>query len=106
MENVFYNLTVHVGQPEVAAGVSVGEAGMVDAGSACDTHLTSKPTHNERDILPAEAKAVGEGEGEGGGAGLVGDVVEVAVGVGVFVVDRGREDAVADGEEADDHLGD
>ena len=37
-------------------------------------------------------------------AGLVGDVVEVAVGVGVVEVDRRRQDAVADRQQADDRL--
>ena len=37
-------------------------------------------------------------------AGDVGDVVEVAVGVGVVEVERRRQDAVADRQQADDRL--
>src|SRR4051794_28952075 len=59
---------------------------------------------DERVVLTAEAERVGEGHVHAGLAGGVGDVVEVALGVGGLVIDRRRADVVADGQDAGDHL--
>src|SRR5205085_4523898 len=75
---------------------------------ACErtlVHLSAKPSDHQRDVLASEAKRVAEYEVARSLAGGVGNIVEVAVGVGVFVVDRGRQHVVANGHEAYDHLG-
>jgi hypothetical protein len=59
--------------------------------------LSSKPPDDDGDILAAEAKAVVQCLIAAGLAGGVGHVVEVAVGIGVLIVDRRRQDVVADG---------
>src|SRR5437588_9723595 len=46
--------------------------------------------HNDHAVLPAEAEAVDEGCPDLHGAGLVGNVIEVAGGVGELVIDGGR----------------
>src|SRR5438045_9093584 len=66
--------------------------------------LFAKSAHDEGNILPAESKTVGEGEVAASFAGGVGDVIEVAVGVGVLVVDRRRQNVIANREQADDRL--
>ena len=48
--------------------------------------------------MPAEAKRVGHGVLEGGVTGDVGDVVQVALGVGLVVVDGGGEFAAGEGQ--------
>jgi len=64
-----------------------------------------EPAHDQRDVLAAEAEAVGEGPLASACTDLVGHVVEVAVGIGVFVVDGRRQKPVADGHQADDQFG-
>ena len=54
--------------------------------------------------MAAEAEGVGHGDVDLRLAGGVGDVVEVAFGVGVLVVGGGWEDVVADGEDAGDEF--
>src|SRR5438132_71171 len=55
-------------------------------------------------VVAAEAEAIGDGTANAGFACHVGDVVEVAVGVGRLIVDRGMEDAALDAEDGGDHL--
>ena len=50
------------------------------------------------------AEGVGEGDLHLGGTGFVGDIVQVAVRVGVFVVDGGRDDPLLYGLEGYDRL--
>jgi hypothetical protein len=53
-----------------------------------------EPPHDQGGVLAAEAEAGRDGRPHGHGAGAVGDVVEVALGVGVGVVDGRRHDPV------------
>src|SRR5262245_38546333 len=62
------------------------------------------PLQNDARVVPAEADRVGERHVDLHAAGLVGDVVEVAVGVGLLEVDGGRDDVVPDGEGAHHRL--
>ena len=56
---------------------------------------------HDRRVVAAEAERVRDGDLEVGRlAGDVRDVVEVAVGVGLLVVDRRRDDPVAQREDA------
>src|SRR5262245_46721197 len=68
--------------------------------------LVAKASNHQRDVLAAKAKTVGKREVEWSRARLVGDVVQVAIRVGVLVVDRRRQYTVANRHQADDHLGD
>jgi hypothetical protein len=52
-------------------------------------------SYDERVILAAEAEAVAKSGAHRQAAGLVGDVVQIAVGIGQVVVDRRRDHAVA-----------
>src|SRR6185436_4391912 len=52
----------------------------------------------ERHVRPAEAEGVGQGRLDLDPAGAVGDVVEVALRVGLVDVDGGREDAARERE--------
>ena len=63
-----------------------------------------EPAEDQGDVLAAEAEAVRERDVDLLAAGLVGDVVEVAVVAGVVEVDRRRDHAVADRQQADDRL--
>ena len=54
---------------------------------------TVKTANNEGDILTAKTKAVGECVGAFSLPCLIGNVVQIAVGVGLFVIDRGRDDS-------------
>src|SRR4029453_2389667 len=65
--------------------------------------LAAEAAENERNVLAAEAKTVAEGVVAALRPGLVSDVVEVAIGVGILVVDRRRQNVVADGEKPTDH---
>src|SRR5262249_5666332 len=67
-------------------------------------NLRIESADDERDILPAEAKAVAEHVAYAFFAGRVRDVVEVAVRVGVLVVDRGWQHAFAQGHDTGDQL--
>src|ERR1044071_611353 len=62
------------------------------------------PLEEQRRVRPAEAEAVRERVVEARLAWLVGDVVEVALGVWVDVVDGRREPPVVDGEDGEDRL--
>src|SRR5438132_13318666 len=59
---------------------------------------------NQRCVVAAEAEGVGHGGADGDAAGGVGDVVEIALGVRVLVVDGGGDDAIADRLDAEDGL--
>ena len=65
-------------------------------------HLAFKASHDERDVLAAEAEAVVHRDVALCLAGGVGDIVQIAVGIGVLVVDRGRQDVFLDRLETDD----
>src|SRR5687768_1715064 len=64
--------------------------------------LSSRALEDERDVVPAEAERVRKRVLDVGVAGGIGDVVEVALGVGDLVVDRGRKLRVAHCQEADE----
>src|SRR5207248_2891109 len=64
-----------------------------------------EPRDNQRHILPAEAEAIAQDMIDAFFAGGVGDVVEVAIRVGCFVIDRRRDDAAANGHDAGDQFG-
>src|SRR5205085_7571612 len=55
----------------------------------------------EHGVVTAEGETVAQGDVELVAAGDVGDVVEVACGVDCLVVDRGREDLIANGQDGD-----
>src|SRR5262245_10279800 len=59
------------------------------------------PLEQQRRIRPAEAETVREGVTHGGISGLIGDVIEVAFGVGIFEVDCRRQDLAADDQRGD-----
>src|SRR5438552_8488364 len=67
-------------------------------------HLSSdgssslEPLEDEGAVGAAEAEGIGQGVLEADPPRLVGDEVEVAVGVGVLVVDGGRQHLVAQGQ--------
>lgn len=61
---------------------------------------------SQRNILATEAERIIEGDSDLGFTGLVGDVVEVAFGIGIFEIDGWRQDAIAHGQQADDHFRD
>ena len=54
--------------------------------------------------MSAETKSVGDGDAHVMPARLVGDVIEVAIGIGVLVVDRRMDDAAVDREQCGDRL--
>ena len=66
---------------------------------------TVKTANNEGDILTAKTKAVGECVGAFSLPCLIGNVVQIAVGVGLFVIDRGWEPAIANGQQTNDQFG-
>ena len=66
--------------------------------------LAVKAADDQRDILTAKAKAIGEHMLDTGFTGLVGNVVEIAVRILDFVVDRRWEDAPADGHDTGDQF--
>src|SRR5215216_5410570 len=66
--------------------------------------LLFKAFEEQRGVGAAEAEAVRERVVDPRLARLVGDVVEVALGVGVDVVDRRRELPLVDGEHGEDRL--
>src|SRR3990170_7909709 len=68
------------------------------------TGLALKAPEDEAGVLPAEAEAVLQDHTHAGPARALGHVVEVAVGVGVLVVDRGVDDAGLEGLHARDRL--
>ena len=55
-------------------------------------------------VMSAKPEGVGEGDVHVSPAGVVGHVVEVALWVGMLVVDRRRHNAIPDGEHRDDGL--
>src|SRR3954462_10159212 len=59
---------------------------------------------DERVVLSAKAERVGTGDIDLCLTRGIGDVVEVALGVGVLIIDRRRADVVADGQNAGDQL--
>ena len=59
---------------------------------------------NERIVLAAKAKGIGKARADGNFAGGVGHIVEVAVGVGMGVVDGRRHDPIPNGQHAGDEF--
>jgi len=55
-------------------------------------------------VLAAEAEGVGEGAGECPLAGMVGNVVEVTVGVRVLIVDGGRDEIMVHAQDGGNEL--
>src|SRR5688500_10871011 len=64
--------------------------------------MLSGGTEEEGGVVAAEAEAVAHGGANGRAAGLVGRVVQVALGIGVLVVDDGWDDASLDRLDGDD----
>src|ERR1700737_3553005 len=68
--------------------------GVVVRSSSAMVHISSLVSaEDQAGVLPSETEGVRHGDVHVGPAGLVGDVVEVAVGIGGFVVDGGRQGA-------------
>src|SRR5689334_23220308 len=59
------------------------------------------PFKNQGSVGAAEAERVGKGVFDLHGAGDVGDVVQVAIGIGILVIDGRGRDLVADGHHGD-----
>src|SRR5208283_2319404 len=74
---------------------------IVSAGDALDSS-TGEASKNERDVLAAETKAVRKRNIHLLATGHVGYVVQVAVGIGMIEIDRRRQHAVADCQQAND----
>ena len=55
-------------------------------------------------VLAAEAEGVGKGAGECPLAGLVGDVVEVTIGVRVLIIDGGRDEVMVHAQDGGNKL--
>ena len=67
--------------------------------------LVRDSLHDKRRVGSPEPERVGGGEVKGPNRpGFIGHVVEVALGIGVLVVDRRRQHVVANGQQADDQL--
>lgn len=64
----------------------------------------SNPARHQGNVLSAETKAIRGGDVALGLAGRVGDIVEVALGIGCFVVDGGGEHFVLHRHQADNQL--
>src|SRR4029077_8468748 len=60
--------------------------------------------HDDAGVVPAETERVRDADGDVGLARLVRDVVEVALGIGLLVVDRRRQQAPLDGQHGEDGL--
>src|SRR4051794_17772559 len=71
---------------------------MLHLRSSAANFLCTITLENERTVGPSEAEAVREGVLDGHGTGFIWHVVEVAKRIGVFVVDGGRGDLVANGQ--------
>src|SRR5256885_3589971 len=60
--------------------------------------------HDDAGVAPAEAERIRDADGDVSLARLVRDVVEVALGIFLLVVDRRRQQAAVDGEHGEDGL--
>jgi hypothetical protein len=83
----------------------------VSEGPACQVRMplpnpksTCESLDKQADVLPAESEAIGQDDVTFGLARGVGDIVEVALGIGKFVIDRRRQDTIANGQQADDQF--
>src|SRR5438067_1064226 len=66
--------------------------------------LPFEPTDDQRDVLAAETEAVAQHVVDALFAGLVGNVVQIALGIGGLVVDRRRQHAALQDHHARDQL--
>src|ERR1700682_559344 len=71
---------------------------------ALDSPVVPQVAENQRGVVSAETKAVRHDRRQLPLAGLVGRVVEIASRIGIVVVDRGRNDAVAQRQDRKDEL--
>src|SRR5437667_3121541 len=70
-----------------------------------EVHSSScKPLEQQGRVRAAEAERVGQGIFDAGLASLVRDVVQITLGVRVFVIDSRRQDLVAEGKDREASL--
>src|SRR5215470_15020949 len=62
--------------------------------------LLGPALENQGGVGAAETERVGEGVLDSGFAGVIGNVVEIALGIRGFLIDGGRKNLVAQGEDA------
>src|SRR5437588_6827557 len=66
--------------------------------------LVLELTHDDASVVPAEAERVRDADGDVGLPRLVRDVVEIALGILLLVVDRRRQHSALDSEHREDSL--
>ena len=84
----------------------VGETGAGATGSLGGGSSSDMPTDHDRYVLPTESEAVIQCDVALCFASFVGDVVEIAEWIWIFVVDRWGQNIVTDRQQAHDELGD